>query len=205
MATLIKGPCPDGAAGEAWIFDCNYHTRMPAKNAKFRWHPESKTWWTNVIERAALLANYGDEETKPHLLDYISKTADAVAASRALDADFDVPCPAGQEYLPFQRAGIKYCLSTASGNALIGDDMGLGKTIEALGVINMDSDIRTVIVVCPATVKRNWQREAKLWLVRPSVIPIWEGRMDVLPADPPDGGVAVHIINWDIIVNPDLA
>jgi len=36
--------------------------------------------------------------------------AAAVAASRAVDADIDIPAPAGLSYLPFQKAGVLYCL-----------------------------------------------------------------------------------------------
>jgi len=36
--------------------------------------------------------------------------AKALAASRATDADVEIPAPAGLEYLPFQKAGIVYCL-----------------------------------------------------------------------------------------------
>jgi hypothetical protein len=34
----------------------------------------------------------------------------AIQASKATDADVDLPCPAGRAYMPFQRAGIKFVL-----------------------------------------------------------------------------------------------
>ena len=36
--------------------------------------------------------------------------AAAVAASHAIDADIDIPVPPGLSYLPFQKAGVFYCL-----------------------------------------------------------------------------------------------
>lgn len=36
--------------------------------------------------------------------------AAAVAASHAIDADIDIPVPPGLSYLPFQKAGVLYCL-----------------------------------------------------------------------------------------------
>jgi hypothetical protein len=35
----------------------------------------------------------------------------AKVASRASSADIDIPAPHGLEYLPYQKAGIAYCLS----------------------------------------------------------------------------------------------
>ena len=49
----------------------------------------------------------------------------AIEASRAASTDFQPPCPAGLEYLPYQRAGIQYALGRQY--TLIADSMGLGK------------------------------------------------------------------------------
>jgi SWI/SNF-related matrix-associated actin-dependent regulator of chromatin subfamily A-like protein 1 len=50
--------------------------------------------------------------------------------------------------------------------------MGLGKTIQALGVVNADPSVKSVLVICPASLRLNWQREAERWLVRPMSIGI---------------------------------
>ena len=89
----------------------------------------------------------------------------SLRASFAKDAKIEVPVPEGLEYLPYQRAAIAYALGRPS--TLIADEMGLGKTIEALGVINADPAIRSVLIVCPASLKLNWQRECERWLARP--------------------------------------
>jgi len=53
--------------------------------------------------------------------------------------------------------------------------MGLGKTIQALGVINADAEIKSILVVCPAGLRLNWKREAEKWLVRPLSVGIVDG------------------------------
>lgn len=90
----------------------------------------------------------------------------ALAASKATDApaDLDLPCPAGLSYMPFQRGGIAYALSRRG--TLFGDEMGLGKTVQAIGVINASPDVKTVLVVCPASLVTNWKKEIRRWLVR---------------------------------------
>ena len=59
----------------------------------------------------------------------------------------------------YQTLGVKYILSQR--RVLLGDEMGLGKTIEAIAamVSLRNSGMDHFIVVCPASVLINWQRE----------------------------------------------
>lgn len=59
---------------------------------------------------------------------------------------------------PYQKEGIKQ-LEAFNGRALLADEMGLGKTVQALWFHKRNK--RTpVIVICPASLKYNWAREA---------------------------------------------
>lgn len=86
------------------------------------------------------------------------------AASRATDAEIDIPAPDGLAYMPFQRAGIAYALPRKG--TLIADEMGLGKTIQAIGLINAEPSIRSALVISPKSLTTNWSRELRRWLVR---------------------------------------
>ncbi len=77
-----------------------------------------------------------------------------------------VPCPAGQAYMPYQIDAIRFLASRR--RAICADEMGVGKTITALGTVNFLRPRRTLII-CPATVRPNWLREAQGWLVNMSV------------------------------------
>jgi SWI/SNF-related matrix-associated actin-dependent regulator 1 of chromatin subfamily A len=81
--------------------------------------------------------------------------------------------PQGLAYLPYQLGGVAY--AQARTDTLIADEMGLGKTIQALGIINADRTIANVLVICPASLKLNWSREAKKWLTRPLKVSIANG------------------------------
>ncbi len=87
---------------------------------------------------------------------------DSVRRSRAADGDA-LSCEdrLGGELRPFQRAGVKYALE--SRRLFIADEQGLGKTVEALAVLEED-DAYPAVVVCPASLKLNWQRETEHWL-----------------------------------------
>lgn len=64
----------------------------------------------------------------------------------------------------YQRTGIQlaYDLCVNTGAALIADDMGLGKTRESvLTAFFLDKD-NVWVIVCPASVRRQWREELKL-------------------------------------------
>ena len=87
-------------------------------------------------------------------------------ASRAKDADIDVPIPDGLSLYPFQRAGIDYVLqkfSTGTPSVLIADEMGLGKSIQTVCICNAIPSMFRVLIICPATIRTNWQREWEKW------------------------------------------
>lgn len=81
-------------------------------------------------------------------------------ASGALESSYEPPAPDGMEFMPFQKAGIRYALDRK--HTLIGDQPGLGKTIEAVGLANALGAER-VLVVCPASVRLQWRREIAAW------------------------------------------
>ena len=67
----------------------------------------------------------------------------------------------GGELQPFQWAGVRYVLDAR--RVFLSDEQGLGKTIEALATLEED-DAYPAVVLCPASLKLNWQREAGKWL-----------------------------------------
>lgn len=58
----------------------------------------------------------------------------------------------------YQREGIAYALEKK--RCIMGDEPGLGKTAQAIGVLTI-SKAFPALVICPASLKVNWQRELK--------------------------------------------
>jgi len=64
---------------------------------------------------------------------------------------------------PFQKEGVRF-IETHNGRALIADEMGLGKTVQAISWLKKHQEFRPVLVICPASVKIQWQNEIKRWM-----------------------------------------
>ncbi|MHC5007023.1 MAG: DEAD/DEAH box helicase [Planctomycetota bacterium] len=92
----------------------------------------------------------------------------------------------------YQRFGAKYML--AQQRTLLGDEMGLGKTIQALATIvhlvNEQPD-RHFLVVCPASIIRNWAREIDDRTTLPTRLLFGDDRDEDLRAWLDEGGVAL--------------
>jgi len=95
----------------------------------------------------------------------------------------------GGELRPFQRAGVAYVVQAR--RAFLADEQGLGKTVQALAALEAD-DAYPAVVVCPAGLKLNWEREAAHWLPHRSVAVVSGTSGTIAKAD-------VTIVNYDIV------
>ncbi len=116
---------------------------------------------------------------RPEALAAFEEFADSDAARRAIHelrervAAFsglprvEVPRGVEGELRPYQREGLDFLAYTASLGlgAVLADDMGLGKTLQALAWLlwlgTRQLKAGPSLVVCPASVLHNWEREAQ--------------------------------------------
>ena len=113
-----------------------------------------------------------------------------VEPQSAPDIDFSRLSPLLME---FQQDGIRF-VERHQGRVLIGDEMGLGKTAQVLSWLRLHSEIRPVIVVCPSSLKLNWEREIKLWMGEEPTIQLLYGRNGTSLSN-----ADIYIINYDIL------
>ena len=123
-------------------------------------------------------------------LERMGANAETIAAVRALRkkiADFKglprckVPAKHKGELRPYQRTGLDFLayVSSLGMGSVLADDMGLGKTIQALAwLLHMRAkakDPGPALVVCPASVVHNWEREAKQFAPKLRVLLLTSG------------------------------
>jgi SWI/SNF-related matrix-associated actin-dependent regulator 1 of chromatin subfamily A len=119
-----------------------------------RWNPENKCWTVSLapgdLPRVVELA----KELKLEIPDSIlSKRAEGTSASR------DAKERASRDGLyEFQRVGVEFL--ALHDHALLADDMGLGKSLQALVALPQNA---RAIIICPASLKYNWEEEIGKW------------------------------------------
>ena len=120
-----------------------------------------------------------------------TRVAPALALRDLEDYDGD------DDLFPHQRAGVAF-LSTAK-RALLADEPGLGKTAQAIRALkalqDQGEEVFPALIVCPNTLKKNWEREFKIWWpgVKTQVIKGTSAKRKKQFAENAD----VIIINWE--------
>ena len=71
--------------------------------------------------------------------------------------------PLGFSYFPYQVAGIDFMQKHK--RCLNADEPGTGKTVQIAGLIN-ETDVKRVLVLCPASLRLNWLYEIHKWVFR---------------------------------------
>ncbi|MBS4095359.1 MAG: DEAD/DEAH box helicase [Sulfuricella sp.] len=111
-------------------------------------------------------------------LAFIAEIRDADARTRILAEAYPqgAQSPALKTLLkvalyPYQAEGALFAVR--AGRALIGDEMGLGKTVQAIAAAELLArhfGAQRVLVVCPTSLKHQWQREIARFTGREAVV-----------------------------------
>lgn len=109
--------------------------------------------------------------------------------------------PIYEEYLkPYQRDGVDK-MKYLNGNVILADEPGLGKTIQTISYLYEDNKY-PAIIVCPASLKLNWEQELRKWLAcEDKDIYICEGTQDTARKAQQASRAKFVIINYDILIH----
>ena len=168
--------------------------KLPGGEARGRTLPVDP-WVVSALDEFIALHGVAVDGPGAFTLDALRREHDealaTIRSSRAVEDEPIAACAAvlGGELAPFQWAGVRYALDAR--RTFIADEQGLGKTVEALAAIEADGAY-PAIVVCPASLKLNWERETMKWLPHREVVVI-DGRSAV----PPTGEIT--ILNYEIV------
>ena len=115
-----------------------------------------------------------------------TNTADIFSAEFLITAAERVGA-AYPDLFPHQRTGVAFLLSRR--RAILADDMGLGKTRTAIVAAREQAPTGPFLVICPASLKLNWERE--IHMVEPGA------HVQVLDTDDPDPAARWVVVNYD--------
>ncbi|PZX18081.1 SWI/SNF-related matrix-associated actin-dependent regulator 1 of chromatin subfamily A [Breznakibacter xylanolyticus] len=126
-----------------------------------RWNPTKKLWTVPVSERAKvdrLMAKYGTPKAaqKPELVGDIPPMP-----------ELTIDIPLNMTPFPYQKTGIACSLNFK--RLIVGDQPGLGKTGQAIATIT-GANAFPCLVICPSSLKINWQREWTMWAGKKAMI-----------------------------------
>lgn len=132
------------------------------------------------FERFLREARTHDPELRAYddALRHVAEVRDVELRHRAVDAAFPegIASRAFERLLSvslydYQRQGILF--AARAGRCLIGDEMGLGKTVQAIGAVEVMArclGVERVLVVAPASLKHQWEREIERLAPRPATV-----------------------------------
>lgn len=117
----------------------------------------------------------------------------------------DETLPCAEPYRPYgyQIIGANY--TRRHRRCLLADDMGLGKSLQTILVTNAEPGLMNAIIVCPATLKINWEREFRKFGTRDAEIYHCEGtgsqavQRETMRQARKSTRLRVWIINYDIL------
>lgn len=100
------------------------------------------------------------------------------------------------ELFEFQKEGVRKMLNMES-NILLADSMGLGKTPQGSMYLRYKENSLPAIIICPASLKLNWQKEIKHWAGLKSYV--INGKTPEYLSEEFIKKYPVWIINYDIL------
>jgi len=172
------------------VFPFNQYTIDNVKAIPGRRYSVEQKYWTvplrieNYFELKELLFSFGSE---------LQNWADnEIRSKKAKSVNLDLSGVKGT-LLPYQIEGVK-AIENNEGRCLLADEMGLGKTVQALVWLHTHPELRPALVVCPASLKLNWEKEALKW-IKCKDVQVLEGKELVALSND------IIIINYDIIGN----
>ncbi|PRW57121.1 CHROMATIN REMODELING 8 [Chlorella sorokiniana] len=100
--------------------------------------------------------------------DYGSEDEEEEEEDVVFEGGYRLPADVWNRLFDYQRTAVKWMweLHTQRAGGIIGDEMGLGKTIQVISFLaglHHSGLFRPSLIVCPATVLRQWLRELRAW------------------------------------------
>lgn len=164
------------------------------------WSAKDQVWripvsWTGCL---ALRSTFKEELTiGPRLGAWAKNERESRIDPSNFLRDIEVQEDGDQDLFPHQRAGVDFLVK--SRRALLADEPGLGKTAQAIRALKKMFDegqeVFPALIVCPNTLKSNWEREFDRWWPGVNVSVVKGSAIQRKKAF--EEKADVYIINWE--------
>lgn len=185
------------------VFDAPYAFNTLIKEVGGTWNKSNTRWEIPASWAACVRARgvFGDTlRVGPRLIEWAKKQRDSIENQNAI-RDLVVPRSTigyDPRLYPHQMAGADFLVNSTS--ALLADQPGVGKTATLLTALSKTT-ATPAIVICPASIKENWRREAEMWAphVNPYVVGGGAATRAKILAEAAEDPKALVIINFESV------
>ena len=152
--------------------------------------PPEKIWCEKLLCESEMAYHIWGKifETEKNYSMWVPKSA-IIQEEKKLNREIDYSPYDNRPPLSHQKTAIEKLL--ANDKYILADDMGLGKTTSAI-IASLESGAKKILIICPASLKINWQREIENYSDKKTLIV--EGRKW-------GSTFNYYIINYDIVKN----
>jgi len=172
-----------------WVFMDTYFANKIA-DERFLMNIPEKMWIEKLLtEKDKAYHVWGKFFENDELSDLWIPKAAIIKDNKVEIAEVDYSKYAHRPPLDHQRTAIEELLKNKK--FILADDMGLGKTTSTI-IASLETGAKKILIICPASLKINWQREYQLYSDKTSYV--CEGKNYSEDAE-------IVIINYDIIKN----
>lgn len=156
-----------------------------------RWNPDNKVWTCSTDPKDLARVIEIAEQLQLEIPDSLKeKEKEGTPEGRkAEERAKNLIGKGGKKLFNFQIEGVKFL--AMHDEVLLADDMGLGKSCQAIAAL---PEKAAVIIICPSSLKYNWQDEVNIWRPEFETI-VCKGRDSF---QIPESGQIV-IINYEIL------
>ena len=111
-------------------------------------------WIETGVSKMKAMAERDEKEVPPGAVVYAN--------------DLHIPAWVNNRLFEYQRTGLQWMweLHQQEAGGIVGDEMGLGKTVQVcsyLGCMAASRKLKSVLIVCPATILQHWLKELAIW------------------------------------------
>lgn len=165
-----------------------------------RWDSDRNFWripvsWTGCL---SLRSTFGQQlEIGPKLAEWANNEKASRIDPCNILREVEAIEEGDQDLFPHQRAGVEWLVKSKRG--LLADEPGLGKTAQAIRALKKlkenGEEVFPALIVCPNTLKTNWEREFDRWWPGVDVQVIKGSATQRRKAF--DHEAQVYVINWE--------
>lgn len=124
-----------------------------------KWNPDLKAWTVPATYREDV-----ERFARNHRFAFNAPVVSATLPPQVFPEielpELSVEIPLKGRLFDFQKKGVAYILEKK--RLIVGDQMGLGKTVQAIAAVSA-ANAFPCLVICPASLKLNWEREWQMW------------------------------------------